>query len=248
MTAYEHLHPTGWRRWRQAFWRLLALLCLAPAALAQTAENRLPELTRAWLDQALANSSALSNTPLRMEVSIGSLDSRLRLAPCAQIEPHLPSGSRLWGKTRIGLRCVDGSARWNVTLPVTVQAFGPAWVVRSEVAAGATLGENDLMQAEVDWAQDPSPVLATQAQWLGLVATRPLAAGQALRQNMVRAAQVFQAGTQVRVLAQGPGFQITADGQALGPGLVGQPVRIRMDNGRVMSATVLDGRTVKLEI
>lgn len=243
-----HTHTHSSRRWLAMLASALMLLCLAPPALADTVETRLPELTRAWLDQAIASNSAIQSSPLRMEVSIGSLDRRLRLAPCGQIEPYLPSGSRLWGRTRIGLRCVDGTARWNVTLPVTIQAFGPAWVTRGEVASGATLSEADLMQAEVDWAQDPSPVLATQAQWLGQVATRPLAAGQALRQNMVRPAQVFQAGTQVRVVAQGPGFQITADGQALGPGLIGQPVRVRMDNGRVMSATVLDGRTVKLEI
>jgi flagella basal body P-ring formation protein FlgA len=65
---------------------------------------------------------------------------------------------------------------------------------------------------------------------------------------MVRPAQVFQAGAQVRVLAGGVGFQITADGQALSAGVVGQLTRVRMDNGRVMSGTVLDARTVKLDI
>ena len=32
-----------------------------------------------------------------MEVSVGTLDSRLRLAPCSRVEPYLPAGSRLWG-------------------------------------------------------------------------------------------------------------------------------------------------------
>jgi flagella basal body P-ring formation protein FlgA len=90
--------------------------------------------------------------------------------------------------------------------------------------------------------------MADRAQWLGQVTVRALTTGQALRQNMVRPAQVFQAGAQVRVLAGGVGFQITADGQALSAGVVGQLTRVRMDNGRVMSATVLDARTVKLDI
>ena len=58
----------------------------------------------------------------------------------------------------------------------------------------------------------------------------------------------FQAGAQVRVVAQGAGFQIASDGQALSAGVVGQPARVRMDNGRVMTGVVLDNRTVKLEI
>jgi flagella basal body P-ring formation protein FlgA len=59
---------------------------------------------------------------------------------------------------------------------------------------------------------------------------------------------VFQAGTQVRVVAQGAGFQIVADAQALSPGVIGQLARVRMDNGRIMSGTVLDARTVMLEM
>jgi flagella basal body P-ring formation protein FlgA len=65
---------------------------------------------------------------------------------------------------------------------------------------------------------------------------------------MVRAPQVFQAGAQVRVLAQGSGFLVTGEAQALSAGVVGQAARVRMDSGRVTSGTVLDARTVKIEL
>jgi flagella basal body P-ring formation protein FlgA len=65
---------------------------------------------------------------------------------------------------------------------------------------------------------------------------------------MIKPAQAFQAGTQVRVVAQGVGFQITADGQAMSAGVVGQPARVRMSNGRIMSGVVLDNRTVLLAL
>jgi flagella basal body P-ring formation protein FlgA len=104
------------------------------------------------------------------------------------------------------------------------------------------------MPAEVDWAADASPVLAGREPWQGQVAARALSAGQTLRQNLVRAAQVFQAGAPVRVLVNGGSFQISSLAQALSPGVVGQPARVRMDNGRVLSGTVLDARTVQVEI
>lgn len=204
--------------------------------------------TRRWLDQAVSTIQSSGQVPLRMEVVVGALDSRLKLAPCTRVEPYLPPGTRLWGRTRLGLRCVDGVARWNVFLPVTIKAYGPAWVVRRDVAPGAVLSEADVMQAEVDWAEEASPIVGDAQPWVGQVAARVLSTGQALRQNMVRLAQVFQAGTQVRVIAQGPGFQIASDGQALSAGVVGQLARVRMDNGRIMSGVVLDARTVKLEI
>jgi flagella basal body P-ring formation protein FlgA len=104
------------------------------------------------------------------------------------------------------------------------------------------------MEAEVDWAAENAAIVADPAQWVGQVAARMLLPGQALRQSMVKPPQAFAAGTQVRVVAQGPGFQVTADGQALGAGVVGQLVRVRMENGRIMNGTVLDRNTVQVEI
>jgi len=80
------------------------------------------------------------------------------------------------------------------------------------------------------------------------VATRGLVTGQVLRQGMFRPAQVFQAGAQVRVVAQGAGFHITSDGQALSVGVIVQSARVKMENGRIMSGVVLDTRTVKIDI
>lgn len=226
---------------------LLGLAC-AVAAQDGAGSADVQDLGQRWLNQALTEQHSAGNGALRMEVVSGQLDSRLRLAPCARVEPYLPAGSRLWGRTRIGLRCVDGPTRWNVFLPVTVRAFGAAWVVKGGVAAGAVLTESDAMQVEVDWADEVSPVLAEASRWIGQVATRPLLAGQALRQGMVRPAQVFPVGAQVRVVAQGSGFQIASDGQALTPGVVGQTARVRMDSGRAVSGVVLDVRTVKIEL
>ncbi len=228
---------------------VLASSVQAQIVSSTATENELLENTRRWL---VTQTSVGVQTPgvaqLRMEVVVGALDRRLHLAPCAKVQPYVPSGLRLWGKTRLGLRCLVGDTKWNVFLPVTIRAWGSAWVARRDVPAGAVLTQADGMAAEVDWADETSPVVAESSVWVGQVATRALSTGQVLRQNMLRAAQVFQAGAQVRVLAQGLGFQISADGQALSPGVVGQLTRVKMDNGRVMSGTVMDSRTVQVEM
>ena len=226
----------------------LGVLVLAGsgAALAQAAPDPgtdLGPLTQRWLDDAMSRNQA-AGLPLRMEVSVGSLDSRLRLAPCARVEPYLPTGAKLWGRTRLGLRCVEGPTAWNVFLPVTVKAFGPAWVLTGPVATGTVLSAQDAMEAEVDWAEESAPVMANPEMWVGQVAARPLVAGQALRQSMVRAPQLFRAGAQVKVQAQGPGYAVTSAGQAMSAGVAGQIVRIRMDNGRIISGTVNESGTV----
>lgn len=231
----------------QAAFVVLALWACA-LARAEDAGEHLIKDTQAWLDQAVAAARPGGAAALRLVVSVGRLDSRLNLAPCAQVEPYLPPGMRLWGKARIGLRCTDGKARWNVFLPVQVQAFGPAWVVRGDVPAGKVLDAADAVEAEVDWAQEPQPVLADMAMWLGQTATRALGTGQALRAGMVRPPQVFQAGAVVRVLAQGAGFSVVADGQAVSAGILGSQARVRMEGGRILTGIVTDSRTVRVDL
>ena len=221
-------------------------LAQVPLADVQADSAAIYANAQRWLDDTLASSS--TSLPLRMEVSVGELDRRLRLAPCDQVQPYIPPNVRLWGKARLGLRCVLGPSKWNVFLPITVKAFGPAWVVKGLVAQGATLSEADAMAVEVDWAEQSSPIVANVSDWVGQTATRTLSSGQALRQDMVKAAQVFQAGAQVRVLARGVGFEIATSAQAISSGVVGQSARVRMDNGRIMTGQVLDSRTVGLEL
>lgn len=216
------------------------------AAPAEGVED-IGSVTRRWLDEALQAAQAES-AALRMEVQVGQLDPRLRLAPCARVEPFLPAGTRLWGRTRLGLRCVQGAVQWTVFLPITIQAWGPAWVLADTVSPGTVLMPQHASLSEVDWAAENAPVLAQQQSWVGQVAARQLRAGQALRQSMVRAPELFKAGAQVRVVVQGPGYAVTAAGQALGAGAVGQSVRVRMENGRIVGGTVADNGSVQVPL
>lgn len=224
---------------------LLAAVGLAGAALlalpvaAQDGTAQLMQIGQRFADEALQQSQAGAGAlPLRMEVQIGQLDSRLRLAACAKVEPYLPAGTRLWGRSRLGLRCLQGAVAWNVFLPITVKAWGPAWVLQNGIASGRPLAAEDAMQAEVDWAEDSAAVYANPQDWIGLVAARPLSAGQALRQNMLRPPALFAAGAQVRVMVSGGGFAVTSSGRAMAAAGEGQAVRVRMDNGRLISGVV----------
>ena len=209
----------------------------ATMAHASAASDDLAAISDQWLQGALSQSE-MQSMPLRMEVQLGKLDPRLNLAPCNRVEPYLPNGSKLWGRTRIGLRCVEGAKPWNVFLPVTIKAFGPAWVLTNNVNMGEVLTHDHAMQAEVDWAESPHAIIAMPQDWVGQTAARNLTAGMALRQTMIKAADIFKAGAAVKVRVDGGGFALTSSGKALEAGAVGQNVRVRMDNGRTVIGTV----------
>jgi flagella basal body P-ring formation protein FlgA len=202
----------------------------------------------------LALSGTQAGAPLgtaglpRFEIVIGQLDPRLRLAPCQHVDPYLPEGTRLWGKGRIGLRCTQGVTKWNVYLPVTVKAFGPALVAAGNASAGSVLTAADLVPGEVDLADDASPAVMNADLAVGRALARPLKAGQGLRQSHLKPRQWFAAGDSVTVVAQGAGFSVAGEAQALTNGIEGQPARVRTEAGRVLTGQPVGDRRLELSL
>ncbi|MFT7721923.1 MAG: flagellar basal body P-ring formation chaperone FlgA [Roseateles sp.] len=229
---------------RTAFlpWALLAGAC-AQAAPAPALDPALVERVR-----QLAETAARATAPpgTRVAVEIGQLDARLRLAPCRQVQPYLPPGMAVWGRSRIGLRCTDGSARWNVTLPVRVSVFGRVVVAAAPLPAGTTLAQDQLALADIDIAAEPGAVFTDAAPLAGRTLARPLAAAEAVRAPALKSRQWFAAGDTVQVLAAGPGFSAASQAQALSAGVEGQEVRVRFESGRVASGRAVGERRVEL--
>src|SRR5580765_272573 len=198
--------------------------------------------------RALALGKAGESGGSRVEVTLGQLDPRLRLAPCQSIEPYLPPGVRLWGRTRIGLRCKVGPTPWNVYLPITVKVFGRALVVPAGAAAGSVLVEADLAEAEVDLAEEFAPALADPRLAVGRTLAQNLKAGQTLRQSHIKSRQWFVAGETVRVVATGEGFALESEAQALSNGIEGQPARVRTESGRVLTGLPSGERRVEVAL
>jgi flagella basal body P-ring formation protein FlgA len=222
--------------------RLRACLIGAAALAAQAAAaGVIEEQARQFAQDAAAGAG------VRVEVVVGSLDPRLRLAPCERVEPYVPSGSRLWGRSRIGLRCVEGPTRWNVYLPLTVKVFGRGLVAARTLPAGTVLAAADMQPAEVDLAAGGLPLQAPDLA-VGRTLAHPLDAGQTVRPSDLRARQWFAAGEMVQIVAVGRGFQISGEGQALGPGLEGQPARVRLEGGRIVSGEPVAERRVEIRL
>ena len=184
----------------------------------------------------------------RVELSVGRLDPRLHLAPCQHIEPYLPSGVRLWGKTRIGLRCTQGAAAWNVFLPITVKVYGMALVAAAVLPAGSVLARADLAQAEVDLAEDPSMALNDTPNAIGRTLQHALLPGQSLRQAHLKPRQWFAPGDIVQVFARGDGFSVASAGEALTAGIEGQSARVRTESGRVLVGLPVAENRVELSL
>ncbi len=183
----------------------------------------------------------------RFDVRIGSLDALAQVAPCRRSEPFMPSGARLWGRSSLGLRCVDG-ATWTVMLPVVVTAWGRAVVAAGPLAAGAVLSANDLREGEVELTREGAGVTRDAQALAGRTLLRGLQPGQAVRIDMVRSTPVVQAGDPVRLRILGAGFVVTSSGQAMNTAADGQSVRVRTELGKVLTGVAREGRQVEITL
>lgn len=223
-----------------------------PVAAWATPSSATVALDPQWVSRIEAQAAEAARqafgpgVPVRVELSVGTLDPRLTLAPCERVEVAIPAGHRPWGRTRIGLRCAQGPVAWNVSVPLTVKVFAPAATAARALPAGALLGAGDLVMAEVDWAENPSPVLAQPALAAGRQLVRPLAPGAAVRQADLKTRQWFAAGDTVRIIATGAGFSVTGEGVAMSPGLDGQTVRVRTESGRLVTGRAAGDRRVEV--
>ena len=218
---------------------------LAGAACAHAVEPQ----DFAALAQPIAAAAAAQSAPgLRVQVHVGALDARLRLAPCSTVEPYLPPNTRLWGAARIGLRCNDPGVRWNVFLPVQIDVFGPAWLSTGALPAGTVLQSQHLVRSEALLSAARQPVVAQLDHALGRALQRPLAAGDAVRSSDLRPRQWFAAGDAVRLVAAGSGWRIDGQGHAMAPGLEGAAVRVRTESGRIVSGMPVGERQVEVAL
>ena len=184
----------------------------------------------------------------RVEVEIGQLSSQFKLAACQQVVPFLPSGLRPLGRSRLGLRCVQGPVRWSVHVPVTVRLWAPSLVASRALPPGTVLTETHLHLADVDLAEQPHPAIGQTGLAVGRTLQRGMAAGEALRMSHLKARLLFGSGDTVRIVGNGPGYAVSSEGQAMGPGLEGQPARVRTDSGRVITGVATGERRVEVAL
>ena len=234
---------------------LLGASASAAPAGAQDAAGAAPEgdsiAATPLADQVLqlATDSTSELLPgARVEIEIGRLNPRLRLAPCEHVQPYLPPGTRLWGKARVGLRCTRGATLWNVYLPITVHVYGPGLVAASDLRAGSVLTPADLRPAEIDLAAEPGTPPADRQALVGRKLARPLSEGQALRAAHLKPRVWFSAGESVRVTAAGNGFSVRSRGEALTPGIEGQFARVRTESGRIINAAAVGENEVEVRL
>lgn len=240
----------------KSFLKTLSLLLLLHtfsgfSALAQTTMPGVPTVSSRQdlgaLQKIAEQFIKIQTTGMSGTVSaaVDPVDNRLSLAACTAPQAFLPNGSRLWGRTSIGIRCTAPSP-WTVYLRATVQVIAEYIVTTAPLAQGQTIGPDNISKVKGDLSNLPNGVITDASQAIGRIANTSLAAGAPLRLDALRGNRVVQQGQVVRVVSTGPGFQITTEGRALTNASEGQIAQAKTPAGQVISGIAKTGGILEI--
>lgn len=171
--------------------------------------------------------------PGKVRITMGRLDVE-RLPPCSAHEAYAPPGTRLSGRTHIGVRCL-GPNVWSVLVPVQIAVTGNYVVTARPLAAGQTVQASDLATLSGDLTTLPSGIIGSADEAVGKTLRNALTAGQPLRSDQLISPLVVRQGQSVRVISRGTGFAVSSEGRALANASEGQVVQVRMGSGQTVS-------------
>lgn len=231
----------GRRLVRAGAWACLAFSLAASAQQASQPSGA--ERIRKTVEQFVLQQ--LVGQPGLVSVEVGAIDPQLQLGACQRVEAFLPAGGRLWGNSTVGARCAAG-ASWSLYVPVTVKIQAPVVVAARPLANGKTLVAEDLSLQTQDLTQLPAGVLTDPALAVGQTLSVGLLPGYPVRQDMLRAPIVIRQGQTVRLVAQGGGFSVSAEGRALGNAAAGQSVQVRTSSGQTVSGVARPDGSVEV--
>ncbi len=224
------------RQITDAFGLLLLFIAALPASAEETAIESHDNIRAAAEQHVLERIDDLQG---RVEVKVGSLDSRLRLAECDRaLETYDSPNALSGGRGVVGVRC-EGSNPWKLYVPVRIAVIDEVVVTRRSVVRGETLQADDLTLSEMDTSKLRKAYFTQIEDAVGLRSKRSIASGSVVHAGLLKRVNLVKRGSKVEIIANFDGLDVRMRGEALADGGRGDRIRVKnLSSGRVVTGTV----------
>lgn len=209
---------------------LLALAILALPYAVQANDMTLEESVHLFLyqqAQTLGQKAVITVTP-----------SSPHLPTCVQPEPFLPNTTQPpVGRVSVGVRCgTDG--RQVRYIQAQVDVVGNYVVATRDIERGTLITSDMLGLRDGNLSSLAPQTLTDQADIIGKVAQRPIRSGGSFQAHFLQAPHLVERGQRVTVIAQGTGFRVSREGEAMANGALGDIIRVRFGTREIAMARV----------
>ncbi|NKN33182.1 flagellar basal body P-ring formation chaperone FlgA [Marichromatium bheemlicum] len=207
---------------------LLAAVSVAPAYADEVESiERLRDTVATYLS-AITQRSGTDE----VEVEVGQLDARLRLARCARTpSASLAPGARTVGATTVNLRCTE-PVPWSIFVPARVERYAQVLVVARPITRQQRLQAKDLRRERQALSSLSGGYFKELDAVIGMEARRALTPGQVLTSAHVAPRKLVERGQLVTIYSGSGGLMVRMSGEALEDGTAGQRIRVRNRSSR----------------
>ncbi len=199
--------------------------------------------------ETFLSTHVLSKHNNQATVTVGKLDSRLKLKKCnKRLQAFLRKGSRRIGKATVGIKCT-GTKPWSLHIPVTISVFGDVLVAKTQLHKGDILSASDLKIEKHDLANLPYGYIEEIASSAGLKIKKRIDAGTVLTPSMLKKPRIISRGQKVTILARLGRMQVRMEGKALAHGAAGERIQVmNLKSRKKLEGVITVNGEVKVDI
>jgi flagellar basal body P-ring formation protein FlgA len=207
------------------------------------AETEAPESIRTAIEAAVApRLGAVKDAAV--EVTVGAIDSRLRLPSCPTLQVILPPTNAAVMTARV--EC--DSPNWTIYVPVRLHAWIDAVVAAINLTPNTKLTADLLTSARVDMFASTGGLMTEATRAEGKILRVGLLAGAPVLSPFLEMPIVVHRGQRVLLTLTDPSMIIRATALALEDGRIGESIRVENpDTNKILQATVAGDGTVEIK-
>lgn len=201
------------------------------------------------LEDIAKNAKAFIEHDLRidadsMHVTIKPLDNRLQLHACtAPLSVFWPPGAQKSAHTSIGVRC-DDEKPWKIYVGAHIQQFNDVWITTTAISRGTVIKPQHIALERRDMSSSFSQYMGEQQSPVGLIAKRPMRAGDILYETSLEKQISVQRGQKVQVIARKNGLEIRSSATAMTDGATGERIRVINSSTKKELEGILDENNI----
>lgn len=179
----------------------------------------------------------------RIDISVGNLDSRLRLGQCpAPVEFAAQDQTGLGGNISVKAQCAAGNIKWAVHIPAQVMIYQEIPVAMKDIVRGESLAAGHLATSLVNISNIRQSFAADQEAIIGREAKRNIGKGEPFRTATLDAPTTVKRGEVVKLESLVGSIKVSGSGTAMADGRLGQKIRVRNDSSERIVTGIVRGQ------
>jgi flagellar basal body P-ring formation protein FlgA len=219
-------------------WLAALMLCLSQSANAQAAIENIEQI-QSQVAQFLTD-EYLKSKAVKVDIKVGNLDKRLRLAKCDQsLALNLKDPLNSGGNVNVQVSC-KGQSSWTILVPAQAKVYRSVAVASRILQRGDVVAESDLAQEVKDVSEYRLGFALSPEAIVGKEIKFNVNKGEVFRNSALDAPLVVKRGDAVSMASTVGEISVTTNGTAITDGRIGQQIRVKNNQ----SARVINARVV----